>query len=388
MTSVDPIELAQALIRRPSVTPADAGAMDVVEQALAGLGFVCRRMAFGGIENLYARLGTASPNLCFGGHTDVVPVGDADAWRQGPFDGTVVDGVLFGRGAVDMKGGIAAFVGAVSSVLQEGPLAGSVSLIITGDEEGSFHEGAKGVVAALLKSGEGIDHCVVGEPTSSAVLGDMIKVGRRGSLNAVITAQGVQGHVAYPYRAANPIPVLVRLLAKLQARQLDDGYPEFQPTNLEVTDLEVGNPAENVIPARARAMLNIRFNPTWQGAELVAWLQSACEEAQAEFPEGSGATVTVTTRISGEAFYTAPGPFVTTVAQAVQEVTGVAPELSTSGGTSDARYFRALCPVVEFGLVGTTMHMVDERTPVSELQALTRIYTAMIERYFETFRAA
>jgi succinyl-diaminopimelate desuccinylase len=388
MTSVDPIELAQALIRRPSVTPADAGAMDVVEQALSGLGFVCRRLVFGGIENLYARLGTASPNLCFGGHTDVVPVGDAQAWRQGPFDGTVVDGVLFGRGAVDMKGGIAAFVGAVSAVLQDGPMAGSVSLIITGDEEGSFHEGAKGIVAALLESGEGIDHCVVGEPTSSAVLGDMIKVGRRGSLNAVITAQGVQGHVAYPHRAANPIPVLIRLLARLQARKLDDGYPEFQPSNLEVTDLEVGNPAENVIPARARAKLNIRFNPTWTGAELVGWLEAACRDAEGEFPEGSGATVSITTRISGEAFYTAPGPFVTTVAKAVEEVTGAAPELSTSGGTSDARYFRALCPVVELGLVGTTMHMVDERTPVAELQSLTRIYEGVIRRYFETFRAA
>jgi succinyl-diaminopimelate desuccinylase len=216
----------------------------------------------------------------------------------------------------------------------------------------------------------------------------MIKVGRRGSLNAVITTQGVQGHVAYPHRAANPIPVLVRLLAKLQARKLDDGYPEFQSSNLEVTDLEVGNPAENVIPARARAMLNIRFNPTWKGVDLVAWLEQACREAEAEFPQGSGATVSITTRISGEAFYTAPGPFVSTVAQAVEAVTGVAPELSTSGGTSDARYFRALCPVVEFGLVGTTMHMVDERTPVSELRSLTRIYEGVIRRYFETFRAA
>ena len=378
---IDPIALAQALIRRPSVTPADAGAMDVLQRALEGLGFACRRMRFGEIENLYARRGTATPNLCFAGHTDVVPVGDAAAWSTDPFDARIIGDVLHGRGAVDMKSAIAAFVAAVSSVLARGEPNGSLSFLITGDEEGPSIDGTVKVVAALQAEGEGINHCIVGEPSSSMVLGDMIKVGRRGSVNAWITVEGVQGHVAYPQRAANPVPVLIRLLERLQSHTLDDGYPEFQPSNLEVTDLTVGNPATNVIPAKAEARLNIRFNPSHTGETLVRWIREHCKAAEAGF---AGA-VYLRTAISGEAFLTAPGLFTQVAAAAVEAVTGRTPELSTTGGTSDARFIRALCPVIEFGLVGTTMHMVDERAPVAEICALAAIYERLIEGYFERF---
>jgi len=384
MTVVDPIAFAQDLIRRPSVTPRDAGAMDVLEGALKSLGFACRRMRFGEIENIYARRGTQAPNLCFGGHTDVVPPGDTAAWRNDPFAGEVSDGILHGRGAVDMKGAVAAFVAAVSRIVAKGEPAGSLSLIITGDEEGSGHDGARRIVETLLSEGERIDHCLVGEPTSSAALGDMIKVGRRGSLNCLLTVEGVQGHVAYPHRAANPVPVLIALLQKLATHKLDDGFPEFQPSNLEVTDLEVGNPAHNVIPARASARLNIRFNPNWKGAELVAWIEGLCREAETGF----NGRVVLTPTISGEAFFTQPDRFVNIVSDAVEAVVGRKPELSTSGGTSDARFFRALCPVLEFGLLGTTMHMVDERTPVAEVEALTRIYEGVITGYFQAFGSA
>ena len=381
---VDPVELARDLIRRPSVTPADAGAMDVLQRALEGLGFACRRLRFGEIENIYARHGTASPNFCFGGHTDVVPVGDAAAWSEGPFSADVVDGVLYGRGAVDMKGAVAAFVAAAAAVLAEAPPRGSISLLVTGDEEGPGHDGARRIVDLLTAEGEGVDHCLVGEPTSSRDLGDMIKVGRRGSLNAVVTVEGVQGHVAYPHRAANPVPVLLDFLQRLRERTLDDGYPEFQPSRLEVTDLEVGNPAHNVIPARASARLNIRFNPSWKGAGLSAWLEEERARAEASFP----GSVALDIKMSGEAFYTEPSAFVDLVADACEAATGCRAELSTSGGTSDARFIRALCPVVELGLVGTTMHMVDERVAVAELQALTRVYEGVLRRYFATFGAA
>lgn len=379
---IDALSLAQSLIRRPSVTPADAGAMDVLQRALEGLGFRCRRMRFGEIENLYARYGEASPNLCFAGHTDVVPVGDAAAWTADPFEGEIKDGVLFGRGAVDMKGAVAAFAAAASQAITAGRVKGSLSFLITGDEEGVATDGTVKVVQALLAEGEQVDHCIVGEPSSSARLGDMIKVGRRGSLNAWITVDGVQGHVAYPQRAANPVPVLIDLLARLNARRLDEGFPEFQPSNLEVVDLTVGNPATNVIPARAEARLNIRFNPSHTGASLVGWIAEECAAADDAFVGGQ---VSLRTAISGEAFYTEPGAFVDVVAGAVEAATGERPELSTSGGTSDARFIRSLCPVVEFGLVGTTMHMVDERAPVAEIERLAAAYGEIIARYFAAF---
>lgn len=376
--SIDPVELAQALIRRPSVTPADEGAMDTLQRQLEALGFNCRRMKFGEIENLYARRGTARPNLCFAGHTDVVPVGDDAAWTAGPFEAEIKDGVLYGRGAVDMKSAIAAFVAAVAQVPEH---AGSISFLITGDEEGVAEDGTVKVVQALAAEGEIIDHCIVGEPTSANLLGDMVKIGRRGSINAWIAVDGKQGHVAYPHRAANPIPVLVDILSRLQSRVLDEGYTGFQPSNLEVTTVDVGNTATNVIPASAKARVNIRFNPAHKGKDLAAWIEAECREAA----EGFSGRVEALCKISGEAFLTEPGAFTDVIVAAVGDATGRVPELSTTGGTSDARFIRALCPVVEFGLVGSTMHQVDERVPVEEIRHLANAYEALINRYFAAF---
>ena len=381
---VDPVALSRELIRRPSVTPADAGAMDIVENALETLGFVCRRMRFGEIENLYARWGTTGPNLCFAGHTDVVPVGDAQAWTHDPFAAAVEDGVLIGRGAADMKSAIAAFIAAAGGAIADGLAEGSLSLLITGDEEGVAEDGTRAVVEALAAEGETIDHCVVGEPTSSQALGDMIKIGRRGSINAELVVEGVQGHVAYPHRAANPLAPMIRFLAAVQSRVLDDGYAGFQPSNLEVTSVDVGNPASNVIPGRASARLNIRFNPAHTGASLSEWLQAEADAAGLGF----AGRLNLTIRISGEAFLTVPGIFTDVVASAVAAETGVTPELSTTGGTSDARFIRGLCPVVEFGLVGATMHKVDEQVAVVDVEALTRIYRRIIGDYFAAFREA
>ncbi len=376
---IDPVALTRDLIRRPSVTPADEGAMDVLERALTGLGFHCRRMPFENIENLYARRGTASPNLCFAGHTDVVPTGSTEAWSSGPFEAEVKDGILYGRGAVDMKGGIAAWVAAVSRVLAEGEVPGSLSFLITGDEEGPALHGTKRVVQALTAEGEVIDACVVGEPSSQHALGDMIKIGRRGSLNTWITVHGKQGHVAYPDRAANPVPVLARLVARLADHKLDAGYEAFQPSNLELTTLDVGNTATNLIPAEARGRLNIRFNPNHTGESLMAWLNAEAGKAQAE----SGLRIELEHLHSGDAFLTQTGPFVTGVQDAVEAATGRRPEASTTGGTSDARFIRAMCPVLELGLVGQTMHQIDERAPVAEIEALAEVYRAVIGTYFE-----
>ncbi|WP_312406007.1 succinyl-diaminopimelate desuccinylase [Brevundimonas sp.] len=388
---IDPVELTQALIRRPSVTPADEGAMDVLERHLTALGFTCRRLAFEGpsgvgvdarIENLYARRGTSSPNLCFAGHTDVVPTGPSDQWTSQPFNAEVKDGVLYGRGAVDMKGGIAAWVAAVSHVLADCEPEGSLSFLITGDEEGPALHGTKRVVEALAAEGEVIDACVVGEPSSSQHLGDMIKVGRRGSLNSWITVQGKQGHVAYPERAANPAPVIARLMTRLNDHVLDDGYEGFPPSNLEITTIDIANPATNIIPAQATARLNIRFNPTHTGDGLIDWLNREAGAMQAE----TGLQITLEHLCSGEAFLTQPGAFVSAVQDAVEAELGRRPEASTTGGTSDARFIRALCPVLELGLVGQTMHQVDERVPTAELEALTAVYRRVIETAMDRLR--
>lgn len=395
---IDPVELTRDLIRIPSVTPADEGAMDVLERRLTALGFTCRRLTFEGpggtgdharIENLYARRGTAGPNLCFAGHTDVVPTGPAEQWSSQPFEAEVRDGVLYGRGAVDMKGGIAAWVAAVSRVLAEGEAddaapGGSLSFLITGDEEGPALHGTKRVVETLAAEGEVIDACVVGEPSSSQHLGDMIKVGRRGSLNSWITVHGKQGHVAYPERAANPAPVIARLMTRLNDHVLDDGYEGFPPSNLEITTIDVGNPATNIIPAQARARLNIRFNPSHTGDDLIDWLNREAGAVQAE----TGLRIELEHLCSGNAFLTEPGPFVEAVQDAVEAETGRRPEASTTGGTSDARFIRALCPVLELGLVGQTMHQIDERVPVAELEALTEVYRRVIETVFERLQGA
>jgi succinyl-diaminopimelate desuccinylase len=375
MSQVDPIKLARDLIRRPSVTPLDAGAMDVLQGVLEGLGFDCRRMKFGEIENLYARRGTGGRNLCFAGHTDVVPPGDVDAWAHNPFEAAVEDGVLTGRGAVDMKGSIAAWVAAVADA---GEVEGSLSFLITGDEEGHALDGTKRVVEALRAEGERIDHCLVGEPSSAHRLGDVVKIGRRGSINAWFTVRGRQGHVAYPDRAKNPIPPLVRLLDRLQARRLDEGWPAFPPSNLEITSVDVGNTATNVIPAEAKGRLNIRFNPAHTGADLEAWLRAEAAAVEAE----SGCKVELEALCSGDAFLTEPGPFVELVLDAVEAVAGARPEPNTAGGTSDARFIRSLCPVVELGLVGQTMHQVNEQVPVEEIVRLKAIYAEVIRRYF------
>ena len=377
--SLDPIALAQALIARPSVTPADAGAMDTVQRALEGLGFACTRLRFGDIENLYARRGTASPNLCFAGHTDVVPSGARDLWKYDPFGAEIHGGLLIGRGAVDMKGAIAAWIAAVSRL---DALPGSLSFLITGDEEGDAVDGTKKVVDYLKDKGEVVDHCIVGEPTSVARLGDMIKIGRRGSLNAVVTVTGRQGHVAYPDRARNPLPVLIDLLADLKGRVLDDGYEGFPPSNLEITSIDTGNPTTNLIPAQAAARLNIRFNPAHTGASLSAWLTQRGEAHARE-----SYRVEIKPRISGEAFLTEPGAFVDLILDTIRDRLGVAADPSTGGGTSDARFIRDLCPVVEFGLVGQTMHQVNEAVGVADLQALTDAYQALIEAYFSKFEA-
>lgn len=376
--SLDPVALTQALITHPSVTPHDAGAMDRVQQTLEGLGFSCERLKFGDIENLYARRGTASPNLCFAGHTDVVPEGATEGWRSDPFAATIENGVLTGRGAVDMKGGIAAWIAAVSR-LETVP--GSLSFLITGDEEGEAINGTKKVVELLMARGEVIDHCIVGEPTSAVVLGDMIKVGRRGSINAAITVTGKQGHVAYPQRALNPVPVLVDIMAELKGRLLDDGYERFLPSNLEITTFDVGNATTNLIPQAATGRINIRFNPSHSGASLQGWIEGVCTD----MAERTGAKIDVKTAISGEAFLTEGGPFVDVIQTAILETLGREADPSTTGGTSDARFIRALCPVVEFGLVGQTMHQVNESTPVKDLHDLTTAYQRLIELYFQRF---
>ena len=376
--NLDVVQLTQALITRPSVTPADAGAMDTVQRVLEDLGFDCTRLTFNGIENLYARRGTASPNLCFAGHTDVVPVGVRNLWRYDPFGAEIHDGAVIGRGAVDMKGGIAAWIAAVS---RHPDRAGSLSFLITGDEEGVATDGTVRVVQWLKDRGEVINHCIVGEPSSSAQLGDMIKVGRRGSVNATFTVNGKQGHVAYPQRALNPLPVLVDLLAALKGRVLDDGYTDFQPSNLEITTIDTGNTTTNIIPQDARARINIRFNPAHKGADLKAWFEALA----AEHATKTGTKIDVQTTISGEAFLTEAGLFVDLIADVIKDRLGLETDRSTTGGTSDARFIRDLCPVVEFGLVGQTMHQINECVSVADLEALTDAYSALIDAYFSKF---
>jgi succinyl-diaminopimelate desuccinylase len=384
----DPVALARELVRRPSVTPADAGALDALERSLAALGFATRRYKFEDVDNLYARLGTEAPNFCFAGHTDVVPPGDEAAWTDSPFAGTVRDGFLWGRGVVDMKGGIAAFVAAVAHYLGEnGPpetwkKAGSISLLITGDEEGPAVNGTKKLLEAISEQGQTIDHCLVGEPSSVNELGDSIKVGRRGSLNGVVTVIGRQGHVAYPERADNPIPPLLEFLARLMARPLDDGAPHFQRSNLEVTSIDVGNPAHNVIPAKATARFNIRFNPNHKGEALERWLRAEAASTQLTF----NGEIKLDIATTGEAFLTPAGPWTELLQEAVLIETGRRPALSTGGGTSDARFITRYAPVAELGLVGQTMHKIDEHAPVAEIRALQAVYARVLQLYFERMR--
>ena len=375
----DALTLAQKLIRAQSVTPDRGAALDVLQAALEPMGFVCTRYPFGDVDNLYARLGSAAPVLAFAGHTDVVPVGDEDGWTRGPFSGDLEDGVLWGRGAADMKGAIAAFVAATGHYLdQNGPPPGSIAFLMTGDEEGPAINGTVKLMEALHAAGERFDQVIVGEPTNPNHLGETIKVGRRGSLNGVVTVTGRQGHVAYPELAANPVPVMMAFLGQLLARTLDDGAPHFQHSNLEVTSIDVGNTAHNVIPGRATAKFNIRFNTAHKGDDLKRWIESEAKAVDLDF----NGSIDLDLAVTGEAFLSTPGPFVATLQDAIEAETGRRPALTTGGGTSDARFIRNYAPVCEFGLVGATMHQIDERVPASDVETLTRIYARVIDGYF------
>ena len=379
---VDPLPLAVDLIRCRSVTPHDAGAMAILERALGVLGFTCTRLAFdtGGpkIQNLYARRGGSGPNFCFAGHTDVVPPGDETQWQHGPFDARIENGMLFGRGAADMKSAIAAFVAAVARLDREGEPQGSISLLITGDEEGPAVDGTVRVLAWLEARGERIDHCIVGEPTSLVEAGDTVKNGRRGSLTGYLTVKGVQGHVGYPDRARNPIPGMAAVLARLTGRRLDEGNAFFQPSNLEVTTVDTGNPATNVIPAEVRATFNIRFNTLQTSDGLEAWIRQ--EVAQMLAPMRLSHEVRFV--CGAQPFLTPQSGFTALLSEAVEAVNGSPPTFSTTGGTSDARFIHAHCPVAEIGLAGTTMHKTDECVRVADIETLTCIYEGIMRRYF------
>lgn len=377
--SIDPIELTQALIRCPSVTPEEAGALTVVEEALTSLGFTCHRVTFeepehAAVENLYARLGEEGPNLCFAGHTDVVPVGDETAWTHPPFAAEIKDDILYGRGAVDMKTAIACFIAAVSNVLAQGKQKGSISLLITGDEEGIAINGTRKMLGWLKEQNETIDACVVGEPTNPTALGEMIKIGRRGSVGFSLNVIGTQGHVAYPDQAQNPLPYLSMILHDLSIQMWDEGTEHFQPSNLEITTIDVDNTATNVIPANGQAMFNIRFNDQHSSGSIVEKVTAIIESVL----EDTGITYELTPRVSGEAFLTKPGPLSDVVAKSVEKVTGKSPELSTTGGTSDARFIKDICPVVECGLINKTAHKVDECIAVADIEQLTKIYEEVI----------
>ncbi len=378
--TVDPLELGRALIRCPSITPRDAGALDVLEAVLRDMGFACHRLPFadGGpeVDNLYARKGTGAPNFCFAGHTDVVPVGDEGAWSVDPFAADIRDGRLYGRGASDMKTGIACFAAAVSGFLADrgDGFDGSISFLITGDEEGPAIDGTVKVLEWLRQRGESLDACLVGEPTNPKTLGEMVKVGRRGSLNCALEVRGVQGHAAYPQRADNPIPRLLRMLTDLNDTPLDEGTDHFDPSTLTITSIDVGNTATNVIPARARAAFNIRFNDVHSSKGLAEWIRSRCAAVDERFE--------LVTECSGEAFLSPPGRLSDIISGAVTKITGMTPVLSTSGGTSDARFIRHLCPVAEFGMPGETAHKVDENVSVSDIAELTRIYRAVLDDFF------
>ena len=385
MADVDPIALAQALIRCRSVTPRDRGATGIVADQLERLGFTCHRLRFEApgtapVKNLYARYGDVSPNFSFAGHTDVVPPGDAALWRSDPFAAEICDGLLYGRGAADMKSAIAAFIAAVGRVLEKGTVRGSISLLITGDEEGPNINGTKRVLEWLKEKGERLDHCLVGEPTAQATPGDTIKIGRRGSMRVEFTVRGTQGHTAYPQRALNPIPVLAKLVTTLANEPLDSGTAHFEPSTLAFTTVDVGNNAGNVSPAEARAACNIRFNDLHTPEHILEQIQSRAQALEIV----SGAEIAVNANVSGTAFVTEPGPFTDLLSRAIERVTGSAPQFSTTGGTSDARFIKDHCPVAEVGLAGATMHQANECVPIADVHRLTEIYAAILHDYFQS----
>ncbi len=378
--ATDPVALLQALIRCPSVTPADEGALGVLEDVLRPMGFACERMPFStsgtpDVDNLYARLGHEGAPLCFAGHTDVVPPGDHGAWSFPPFSAEISGDVIIGRGTVDMKGAIAAFAAACGRYLAEkGPPDGSIAFIITGDEEGPAHNGTKRMLATLAERGEQLGACIVGEPTNPTELGQMLKIGRRGSLNGLLRVEGVQGHVAYPAQANNPIHPLVRMLHNITSEPLDEGSEHFQPTSLQLTSVDVGNPTTNLIPAVATARFNVRFNELHTSADVEAWVRERLDCA--------GFPYDLQISVSGESFLTPPGRLSDLLSAATKAETNREPELSTTGGTSDARFIKDYCPVIEFGLISDWAHKVDEQVRLDELEGLTRIYKRFLDTWF------
>jgi succinyl-diaminopimelate desuccinylase len=383
MNPKDPVSLTQALVRCPSVTPKEAGALTLLQNVLEPAGFACHRMTMSeadtpNVENLYARFGQQGPNLCFAGHTDVVPVGDVKGWSHDPFGAIIKDGIMYGRGTVDMKGGIACFVAAALRHIERKGVRGSISILITGDEEGPSINGTTKVLDWMEAREERIDACVVGEPTNPAKLGDMIKIGRRGSLTCMLTVKGKQGHAAYPHMADNPVPKLAVLVDRLSRVEIDKGSENFENTNLEVTIISVPNTASNVIPAEARATFNIRYNDNWDRGRMVRWVR----ETAGAIAEEIGADIQLNFAGTGDVFLTKPGPLVDAMRAAIDDVSGRKPELSTGGGTSDARFIQAYCPVIEFGLVNETIHQVNEHVAVADLNELTAIYERFIAEYF------
>ena len=377
----DPVALAQGLIRCPSVTPLEGGALSILESMLRPAGFACHRLTMRqagtpDVENLYARLGTGSPHLCFAGHTDVVPVGNREAWTIAPFAGTVTGDTLYGRGAADMKGAIACFAAAAARFLAaRGPeFGGSISLLITGDEEGVSINGTKKLLDWVRAKGERLDACIVGEPTNAQRLGDMVKIGRRGSMNGYLAVEGVQGHTAYPHLADNAAHRLIAMLHALTSTPLDQGTGHFQPSTLQIATIDIGNTAANIIPGTARATFNIRFNDRWSSATLKELIKQRFDAV--------GGRYTVEYHVSGESFLVPPGEVSDVLSTAIKRVTGRTPDLTTTGGTSDARFIHHFCPVAEFGLVGLTMHKVDEQVPVADMTQLTDIYAAVLDLYF------
>jgi succinyl-diaminopimelate desuccinylase len=377
---VDPIALTADLVRCPSITPIEGGALQLLDKLLSEAGFETWRVDRNNTPNLYARWGVRGANKSFGfnGHTDVVPFGDEAAWTVDPFGGDIKDGILYGRGATDMKSGVAAFVAAAIDFVTDTPPDGAVIIAITGDEEGPSTDGTIALLDWMQANNEAMTACIVGEPTCPELMGDMIKVGRRGSLTAHFTVTGKQGHSAYPHRANNPLPAMMRLMDRLASHEMDKGSDHFDPSTLAVVTVDTGNPATNVIPASCRATVNVRFNDLHTSASVIAWMQSQVDAVAAEF----GVNIDMPVRVSGESFLTPPGALSDLVSAAVQAETGITPKLSTTGGTSDARFVKDHCPVVEFGLVGKTMHQVDECVPVEQITQLKAVYARVLSQYF------
>jgi len=378
--STDPVALTADLVRCPSVTPDEGGALVLLEEVLTKAGFACTRVDRGGISNLYARWGRQGANRTFGfnGHTDVVPLGDEAAWTMPPFGAEIKDGYLYGRGSTDMKSGVAAFAAAAIDFVTQTPPDGAVVLAITGDEEGDALDGTTALLDWMAANNEAMSVCLVGEPTCPDVMGEAMKIGRRGSVTAFFTVTGQQGHAAYPHRANNPMPAIARLMDVLSGRVLDEGTAHFDPSSLQVLTIDTGNPATNVIPAQTKATVNIRFNDTHTSADLATWMQEEADRVATEF----GVKIAMRVKVTGESFVTPPGPLSDLIGRAVEAETGRRPELSTSGGTSDARFVKGHCPVVEFGLVGKTMHQVDERVAVEQIGQLKAIYKRILTDYF------